>query len=70
MLQTTKRVVNISDERRVGPLFFFPIAASLLAPAGRRAISDLHNINSDHRKKGGEKEGDPGREEAEYFLSN
>ena len=57
MLQTTKRVVNISDERRVGPLFFFPIAASLLAPAGR-AISDLHNINSGHRKKGGEKEGE------------
>ena len=50
MLQTTKRVLNISDERRVGPFFFFPIAASLLA--GRRAISDLHNINSDHRKKG------------------
>ena len=31
----------------------FPIAASFLA-----AISDLHNINSGHRKKGGEKEGE------------
>ena len=39
MLQTTKRVMNISDERRVGPLFFFPIAAFFLYSPPPAALS-------------------------------